>query len=284
MILLLALSTLAPISAVAEDSERQLKVFVSILPQAYFVERVGGPDVNVEVLVGPGQSPETFEPTPQQLASLAQADIYFHIGLPFEDRLLEKIHATMKDLPIIDTRQGIKLRALHSEHEGVNTDPHVWLDPKLVSIQAETICKAFIRLDSTHSVRYEENLHAFQTDLRNVDVKIAQTLKPLKGRTFYVFHPSFGYFADAYGLIQTAVETDGKEPSAKQLATLIDDARREGVKVIFIQPQFSSKSAEVVAKAIGGTVVPLDPLSRDYLGNLEDIADKIARALKGEGN
>ncbi|MFQ6008440.1 MAG: metal ABC transporter solute-binding protein, Zn/Mn family [Candidatus Zixiibacteriota bacterium] len=283
-IFLLVLSKLTPFLAVAESLDKQLKVFVSILPQAYFVERVGESHVKVEVLVEPGLSPETFEPTPQQLARLAQADLYFRIGLPFEERLLEKIHATMRDLPIVDTRQSIKLRTLNSDHEDVNTDPHIWLDPKLVSIQAETICEALIHLDSSHSVEYQANLQAFQTDLNNTDVKISQILEPLKGQKFYVFHPSFGYFADAYGLIQTAVEVDGKEPSAKQLTVLIDDARREDVKVIFFQPQFSSKSAESVAKAIGGTVAPLDPLSPDYLGNLEDIAKKIDRALRGKGD
>jgi len=265
-----------------EKEKVRLSLFVSILPQAYFVERVGGSHVEVEVLVGPGQSPATFELTPKQMAKLTQADAYFRIGLPFEKRLVGKIQTALSDLRVVDTRQGIQLRTMEHEHHNDGSDPHLWLDPMLVKVQAATVCEELCRLDPVNVDAYKKNLKAFKADLDEVDAKITQALEQLKGRKFYVFHPSYGYFGDAYGLTQVAVEVEGKEPSARRLAALIDQAKEDSVKVIFVQPQFSAKSAKAVAEAIGGVIVPIDPLARDYLKNLEDIAEKIARGLAKE--
>jgi zinc transport system substrate-binding protein len=266
-----------------DKEEVKLSLFVSILPQAYFVERVGGSHVEVEVLVGPGQSPATFELTPQQMAKLTQADAYFRIGLPFEKRLVGKIQAALSGLRVVDTRQGIQLRTMEHEHHNDGSDPHIWLDPMLVKVQAATVCEELCRLDPVNATVYKQNLKAFKADLDEVDARLTQALEPLRGRKFYVFHPSYGYFGDAYGLTQVAVEVEGKEPGARRLAALIDQAKEDSVKVIFVQPQFSAGSAEAVAQAIGGVVVPIDPLARDYLKNLEDIAEKIVRGLAKAG-
>ena len=266
-----------------DKEEVKLSLFVSILPQAYFVERVGRSHVEVEVLVGPGQSPATFELTPQQMAKLTQADAYFRIGLPFEKRLVGKIQAALSDLRVVDIRQGIQLRTMEHEHHNDGSDPHIWLDPMLVKVQATTVCEELCRLDPVNATEYKENLKAFKADLDEVDARLTQALEPLRGQKFYVFHPSYGYFGDAYGLTQIAVEVEGKEPGARRLAALIDQAKEDSVKVIFVQPQFSAKSAEAVAEAIGGVVVPIDPLARDYLKNLEDIAEKIVRGLAKAG-
>jgi len=260
----------------------KVRVFVSIQPQAYFVERVAGPYAEIGVLVPPGQSHETYEPTPRQMAGLSQADVYFRIGLPFETRLVEKIAAMDSTLSIVDTREGIKLRPMDEDHGDEHAgapDPHIWLDPQLVVIQAEHIARTLVRHDSVHPAIFQRNLSEFENDLNRVDSIVAEALAPLRGRKLYVFHPAYGYFADAYGLKQVAVEIGGREPSAKQLAELIDQARRDSVRVIFVQPQFAKSSAEKVAEAIGGVVLPLDPLARDYLGNLERMAQEIKRAL-----
>ncbi len=264
----------------ATGAEKKLDVFVSIPPQAYFVERIGNPHVTVHVLVKPGQSPATFEPTPKQMAQLSQADVYFRIGLPFESKLLSKIQATVGGLRIVDIRKGVPLRHVEGSHGKGTVDPHIWLSPKLAKKQAETICEELCRLDSEHEAEYQKNLAALHHALDSLDSAIARALAPLKGRKFYVFHPSYGYFADAYGLKQVAVEVEGKEPSARQLAHLIEQAQADGVKVVFVQPQFSSKSAQALAEAIGGVVVPLDPLAYDYLENLREMADKISRGLQ----
>jgi zinc transport system substrate-binding protein len=220
------------------------------------------------------------------VAALAQAQVYFSIGIPFEARLLQKVLAMNKRLKVVDTREGVKLRPATEPDEDEKDyvkgapDPHTWLDPMLAKTEAANICKALQQIDPAHATDYERNLKACQDDLDAVDTRIAQALAPLKGRQFMVFHPAFGYFGDRYGLKQVAVELEGKEPSARKLAELIDKARNDGVKVIFVQPQFSRKSAEAVAHAIGGAVVPMDPLAKDYLANLQDMAEKIEKTLK----
>jgi zinc transport system substrate-binding protein len=270
------------ISAPAVADSSRIKAFVSILPQAYFVERVGGSYVEVEVLVGPGQSPATYEPTPKQMARLGEAAVYFRIGTPFERGFIDKLADIHKHLEIVDTRKGVSLRYFKRSKGGSVPDPHIWLDPARVKIQAATICETLTRLAPDRRLSFEGNLRGFQRDLDRVDKEIAETLAPLKGSTFYVFHPAFGYFGDRYGLEQVAVEIEGKEPSPKQLSHLINKARREEVKVIFVQPQYAKKDAETIAREIGGAVVPMNPLPRDYLVNLEKMADLLRMGLMGE--
>ena len=282
-----------PAQAQAENT--RLTVFVSILPQAYFLERIGGDRVRVEVLVGEGQSPHTYEPTPQQMARLHEAKAWFLIGVPFERHLAQKLRSDGSGPVFVETQKGVPLRTLekhdrgqnrhegtggHAEHGAGTRDPHIWMSPRLVKIQARNICEALIRIDPASREPYLKNLQSFLTDLDRVDARIARSLAPVKGQTMYVFHPAFGYFADAYGLIQAPVEIEGKEPGARQLAALIDRAKKDKVRVIFVQPQFSSKSAGVVAKAIGGAVVPINPLAKEYLANLESMASAVEQGLR----
>jgi len=271
----------------AAEPETKLQTFVSILPQAYFVEQIAGDLVEVEVLVGPGQSPATYEPTPKQMARLTESKLFFYIGVPFEKHLIKKLETTFKGLRLIDTRRGITLRSMEShehdghDHEGTK-DPHIWLSPRLVKIQVENICRALIAEDSAHEVIYKKNLELFQNRLDSLDAVIAQKLQPFRDRRFYAFHPSYGYFADNYGLYQKAVEIEGKEPTARQLAGLIERAKAENIKIIFVQPEFAVKSAETIARAVNGRVVKLDPLERDYINNLLYMADEMVRALEGK--
>ncbi len=264
------------------DDKSPLRVYVSILPQAYFVERIGGSDVQVEVLVQPGQSPATFEPTPRQMAELSRADIYFRIGLPFETRLLGKIASICPDLNVVDTRKGIKLRPMTGQgddHDRGAADPHFWLDPELAAVQAKNIAGGLSTLAPNKQKIFNENLQTLRTDLKQLDSTLAAILAPLHGRKLYVFHPAYGYLAGAYGLEQVAVEAGGKEPGARQIAELIDHARADNVRVIFVQPQFSTSTAKSIAEAIGGVVIPLDPLARDYITNLQTMAARIDSAL-----
>lgn len=275
---LAVLLVFTPLSAIGAASG-EIKAFVSILPQAYFVERIGDPFVDVEVLVGPGQSPATYEPTPKQMANLGRAQVYFRIGTPFEQGFIDKIAHTFRNLIIIDTRKGVTLSYFEQGGGKQVPDPHIWLDPKRVKIQASTICEALSQIDAAHASEFKENLQAFQTDLDRLDAKITKILAPVKGQAFYVFHPAFGYFGESYGLTQVAVEIAGKEPSAKQLADLIERAKREKVRVIFVQPQYAKKDAETIAKAIDGAVVPINPLPRDYLTSLEEMAQTLKDGL-----
>lgn len=254
-------------------------VFVSILPQEYFVERVGGEHVVVESLIRPGQSPHNFSASAAQITRLGQSRIYFTLGVAFEKGVVDKITDVHKGLKVVDTRRGISLRQMGGE-----PDPHVWLNPGNVVIMVQHICAALKEADPSHAADYDRNLAGFMADLVAVDARVAQVLARLKGQEFMVFHPAFGYFAEAYGLKQLPVEVEGKDPSAKAVARLIERAREKGIRVIFVQPQFSAKRAEMIAGEIGGAVVPMNPLARDYLQNLTEMAAKIEAAFaKREG-
>jgi len=272
-----------------EHSGRLLAV-VTIPPEAYLVERVGGEHVTVETLVRPGQSPHTFEPTPAQVGSLARASVYFTIGFPSEKALADKIAATNKSLRIVDISRGVPRRHMsadeaaggHDEPESHDTgepDPHTWLNPQFAKIEAGNVCAELKALDPANAADYERNLARLAADLDALHTRLADTLAPVRGGKVFVFHPAFGYFTDAYGLRQVPVEAEGKSPSPKQVAALIKKARADGVRVIFVEPQFSPRGAEVIAKEIGGAVVPIDPLARDYITNLETIASKIKEGL-----
>jgi zinc transport system substrate-binding protein len=266
----------------AEAPSGKIKVFVSIIPQEYFVERVGGEYVEVEVLVGPGQSPATYEPTPRQMSQLGSSRVYFRIGVPFEKVFMPKISSAFSQLSIVDTSAGVPLLYFNRSDGRQVADPHIWLDPKRVKIQAETICTELIRLAPDYTDVFRQNLKAFQQDLDAVDVSIAGSLETLRGGTLYVFHPAFGYFAQSYGLQQVAIEVEGKQPSARQLSDLINRARDEKVKIIFVQPQYSKKNAQTIAREISGAVVPINPLPENYLDELRMMASVIKNALSQE--
>jgi zinc transport system substrate-binding protein len=300
LILALSVSLALGMSVHAKDtSAGKVKAFVSILPLAYFVERVGGPYVEVHTLAGPGQDPHTFDPTPQLMVKLAEAQVLFKIGFSFEENLAKKIGSTFKKVEVVDLQQGIKLRTPTEEetdveeaehrdehgaehghaHDASELDQHTWLDPRLAKIQAKTIADTLIRIDPSHQAAYEKNLQDLQEDLDAVHAQLTKALAPVKGKSFFVFHPAYGYFGDAYGLKQVAVQLEGKEPTARQLARLIDQAKKDGVRIVFVQPQFSKKSAEALAKAIGGLAEPLDDLAPNYLQNLKDMAERLDSAL-----
>jgi zinc transport system substrate-binding protein len=279
----------------ADDSAKgRPTVFVGIPPVAYLAERVSGGHVDVRVLLPPGQDPHTFEFTPKQIAALSRAQLFLTVGLPSEERVVEKIAGTASGPLIKDATAGIPKRRIdapcvddkengheHSDQGGHKAapDPHVWLAPPLLKVLAGNIAAALEQIDPAHADDYRKNLAALRTDLDALNSEIVAALKPYRGQHFLVFHPAFGYFADAYGLRQEAVEAGGKSPTPKQLRTLIQKARDEGVKIIFVQPQFDQRSAQTVAEAIGGRVVHIDPLAKDVLSNLTEVAAKIQQGL-----
>jgi zinc transport system substrate-binding protein len=285
-------SLMVPLAASSTLAGEKLDVFVSIAPQAYLVERIGGEHVRVEVLVREGQSPHTYQATPRQMVRLGEADLYFSIGVDFERALLPRVTRTFPDLRVIDSRAGIPLRRLevnhvcthedghhHHEHAAGGEDPHVWMSPRLAKTIAKNISTALEAADPEHADAYRAGLAALHADLDRTRREIAEVLAPVKGERVYVFHPAFGYFLDEFGLRQVAVEIEGKQPSARQLVRLIEQARQDKVHVIFVQPQFSPKSAEAIAEAIGGAVVPIDPLARAYLKNIQETAVKLKSGL-----
>ncbi len=269
-----------------------LRIITSILPQEYFVKRIAGELAEVSALVGPGKSPATYEPKPGQVSNLSTADVLFTIGVPFEQAFLPKIKQSLKTLRFVDTAAGIEKRMLEEhehdheeaeEHEEEGTpDPHLWLSPLLVKQQAAIIRDTLMEIDPENNDLYQSGYQQFAGDLDRLHQEIKQLLAPYNGMTLLVFHPSFGYFADEYGLEQRAVEIGGKSPSPADLEKVITAAKEEGVQTVFVQPEFPQKSAEAVADAIGGTVVVLNPLHPDYIENLRTIAGRIDEAFAGQ--
>jgi len=272
---------IAPSLSAAE----RLGVTVSILPQKILVERIGGNHVDVSVMVRPGQSPATFEPSPRQMTALADADLYYQIGVPFEQIWIDRILNAHPDLRLLDARDGIQLRQMepagghphdfdHSHTQG-EPDPHIWLSPPLIKIMALRLRDRLVRLDPLHKTKYLENHARLDRSLDSLDADIKKRLAGLKSRVFMVFHPSWGYFADAYELRQIQIESEGKEPGARTLALLIEEAKKLGIHTIFVQKQFSQAQAKTLARAISGKVVAIDPLAEDYPENLRRVADAI---------
>jgi zinc transport system substrate-binding protein len=255
-------------------------VFVSVLPLRTIVEKVGDGHVRVQAMVQPGQSPHSFEPTPRQVQALAGAALYVRTGMPFEDIWMARFRGANPRMRVLDARAGIQLRRQADEDGRTRTDPHIWTSPLLAKAIARNVRDALDSLDPTHRRDYERNCQAFVAQLSSLDREIRVILRGVRSRSFMVFHPAWGYFAETYGLTQVAVQQEGKEPGAKSLSALIDQARREEMKVIFVQPELSARAAKQLARAIGGRVETADPLAPDYVDNLRRFARLIAEAAR----
>lgn len=269
------------------SEQRPVRVFVTIGPQRYFVERIGGPRVAVEVLVAPGRDPHTFDPSPRQVSRLSAADVYFTIGMPFEKGLVPKLRQANPGLPVIDTLAGLDLlygvphyhydeagnAILHGADE---PDTHVWLGPRDVRSQIAVIRDALIARDPAGEAVYRTRWQAFDSEIQAMDSRFAAMLAPLRGRSILVFHPAFAYFVNSYGIRQLAIELEGKQPSPRHLERIIDQALRDGARTVFTQPEFPLRSAEVIARAVGGTVTVLNPLDPDWPEVMETLATAIA--------
>ncbi len=272
-------------------SDRRPSVFVTIEPQRYFVQRIGGDLVNCQVMVPSGADAHTYEPKPRQMAALSGARLYFAIGIEFEEAHLDKIISINPAIKVVHMDEGIKKIAMKSHHHDHETgeeahhehhslDPHIWLSPPLVKIQAAIILKALSEIDPAHKIQYEVNYKDFISRVEQLDAELKTLFKGKSGMKFIVFHPAWGYFASAYNLEQVPVEIEGKEPKPAQLRELISHARENNIKVIFAQPQFSVKSAKVIASEIGGEVIFADPMAYEWLENLKDVADKLRDSFK----
>ncbi len=279
------------------EAGNNIQVFVSILPQKYFVQQIGTNSVDVQVMVPPGASPATYEPRPSQMKALVNTDIYFAIGVPFEKVWLNKIAAINPRLKIIHTDEGIQKQFLadhihegatghavdrhgHNDSSGHIPDPHIWLSPPLVMIQARAILLGLEQADPDRRAIYAQNYRNFIAKLVDIDEALRQLFDQTVNKRFMVLHPAWGYFAHAYGLVQVPIEIEGKNPKPAQLKELIDYARQHGLSTVLAQPQSSSKFAEQLAKAIKGKVTYADPLSSDWDRNLVQVAEKIKNTLK----
>ena len=287
----------------SEATSELLEITVSILPQEYFVTKIGGDRVKVNVMVEPGASPATYEPKPQQMKTLSEAEAYVSIGVPFEKAWMGKIQGANSQMLVIDSAEEIeriemvdhhhhdeeeaehahkdeKAAGEEHDHGAENLDPHIWLSPQLVKVQAQNIYRGLVQIDPENEAEYQANLEQFLTEIDQLDQQIKQNLAGIENRQFIVFHPSWGYFARDYDLEQVSIEVGGQEPSAAELGEIVKEAKEENIKVIFAQPEFSTQSAETIAQEIGGKVLLITPLAPDWSDNLLKVSQTFAEMLK----
>ncbi len=281
-----------------KTKSKKMMVFVSILPQKYFVERIAGKRVQVETMIQAGQSPTTYEPIPRQMVKLSRAVLFFRIGVPFESAWIERIQKINPNLEIVDTRRGIDLRKMdrfedffpvdfstttdkqHTEHAGTK-DPHIWISPKLVKIQVATITRALIEKDPVGRKLYLSNELIFDQDLDILQKDLKRVFQKSGIKEVLVFHPSWGYLLDEFGIRQIPIEIEGKSPTPSALAKIIQLSKQKGIRTILVQKQFSSREAQTIADAIGGKVLRVDPLAENYLDNLRGVVSRLTENAGG---
>ena len=288
----------------ASAAAEPLAVLVSVATQQYLVDRVGGERVHTTVLVGPGRDPHAYEPSPRQMAEASRARVYFRVGVDFEEVWLERIRQSSPSLRVVDQREVVTLRQVEGHrHDGPRhrraaepetadaqrqpaaqapgrADPHVWTSPPLAQRMAAQVRDELTRADPAGAAAYAAGYARLARDLDALDAEIRAALAGAQGRRFMVFHPAWGYFADTYGLTQVPIEQGGKEPGARTLATLIEQARDAGVQVIFVGPRDNPAPAQAIARALGGTVAAVDPLAADYADNLRRVTAAFRAALR----
>ena len=257
----------------APTSARPL-VLVSVLPYAGFVERLAGDAVAVEVLVPPGANPATHMPSIGEVERARRAALYVRVGhpaFPFEQAWFDRVAGSIEGLQVVDGCQAGEVLA---------EDPHVWLSPAQASRIVERIAAALIDLLPEQRAAIAERREAMLAQIRALDAELSRQLHPHRGRTFFAFHPAWGYFARYYGLVQRSIEHEHKEPSAAHLQQLIEAARGAGARVIFVQPQFSKQAAQTVADAVDAGVVEIDPLRRDWFEGMRAAGNALAEAWR----
>lgn len=260
----------------SQTSNDKMGVVVTVGPQEEFAKRVGGDRVNVMVMVPQGADPHTYEPLPNQMKQVQDAEIYFIVGsgIEFELAWMDKLTAMNPQMEVVNTSQGIELLPNTEEHEG--NDPHVWVSPKNAKIMVENIYTKLVEIDPENKDYYQKNRDEYLNKLDELDKNTTKILSNQKNRNIMVYHPSWAYFCRDYDLKQIPIESQGKEPTPQGIASLIDQARRDNIRVIFVSPQFSSSNAQVIAREIGGRVVVVNPLSNNYIKNMKTVAESFA--------
>ncbi|MCD6653231.1 MAG: zinc ABC transporter substrate-binding protein [Sulfurovum sp.] len=262
-------------------------IIVSIPPQKTFVQKIAKDKAEVTVMVEPGNSPHSYEPKPSQMVSISKADLYFSIGVEFENVWLDRFKAQNPKLKFVNMDNEVPKIQIAERHQHENEhhdeghrhdgrDPHTWTSPKNVAIMAKNIFAALAETDPANEPFYRSNLECFIKEIQDTDAQIKKALKEIKPKSkFMVFHPSWGYFAHEYDLIQIAVEVEGKTPKPKEMIEVINEAKEQKVKVIFTQPEFSDKSAQIIARETGIVVKKISPLDPNWSENLINIANEI---------
>ncbi len=258
-------------------------ITVSIAPFKYFVEAIGGNDFKVNVMVPPGANPHEYEPFPKQISTLSKSVGYISDGyLDFEITWLDRFYETNRSMKKLSLSQNIDLLRpdSHGDSEHVTTaDPHYWVSPKCALIMAASVRDFLSGLNPVHKNLYQENYNKLVLKIEELDKKATGLFSGLTHRSFMIYHPNLGYLARDYGLEEITVEYEGKEPPPSAMKALIDRARIDGIKTIFIQKEFDTKNAREIAHEIGGKVVIIDPLSEDWFNSTLNIINALHDSL-----
>ncbi|MEA3466230.1 MAG: zinc ABC transporter substrate-binding protein [Thermodesulfobacteriota bacterium] len=270
----------------AHAQHQPLNIVVSVAPQKYLVKKLTGNLAQVSVMVEPGQNPATWEPSARRMVQIANADVLFCIGVPFEKVWLPKLQQSFPGLTVADPRTQIAMLPItghthtttHQHHEDI--DPHIWLDPLRDIQMAENMTATLCELDPIHRQSYQQRLEKLRREFTQLHLQIAAMLQPYAGCHFMVFHPSWGYFARRYQLKQLAIELSGKEPRGAKLAEITTIARHNNISAIFVQQQFSQKAARAIADQISAQIIILDPLAEDLPHTLLTTAQQLQHTLE----
>lgn len=277
-VVIVAAVAFVALSESLSEEDGRISLVVSISPQAELAEAIGGDHARITVMVPPGQEPHTYEPTPSQMKIVEDADMYMMVGsgIEFELVWMERFVELNLDMIIVNASEGIELISIGDVG---SVDPHVWLSPVCAMKMTENLRDALKDFDPNNATDYDDGADQYLVSLSDLDDYISESLEPLENRNMLVLHPAWGYFAKTYNLTQIAIEQEGKEPSAEDIALIIETARDLNITVVFAEPEFNTAVAEQIAEEIGGSVLLVDPLASDYIDNLRSVADQISEGL-----
>lgn len=275
------------IPAVLWAGDGRITVAVSLQPYATLVKMLGGDRVNVVTLLPPGADPHNFEPKPAVIKAFSVAQVYFTDGSGLDKTWMPRFLGANKNVQVVDISKGIEWmkseeeHGAHGHHHDEEMDPHIWTSPTRMRFLAQNIFQELKKLDPKYVIDYVNRASMVQDELALVERQLNETVisMPKDRRSFIVFHPTYGYLAKDFKLKQYTIEVNGKEPKPRDLANLVKVGRKNGVKTVFVQPQFSKRAAETIAKELGAVVVETDPLSADFIGNTQ----KFIKAIKEGG-
>lgn len=267
-----------------EGAGQKAVLTVTIEPQRFFLEQIVGNAFAINTLVPPGASPETYEPAPSVMVEMGNSRLYFMVGnLGFEQVWSERLSINNPHMTIVNCSEGID-RLGDEDHTGQahdhvhgDVDPHVWSSPGAVKIMAGNMLEAVVKVDPENEERYRSNFARFTLKINETDSLIQEKLSHAISRSFIIYHPALAYFADEYNLHQHSVEFQGKKPSPAQMKALVDLARKEQIRTLFIQKGFDKKNMEVIARETGAEVFEIDPLNYEWDKELLRMADILSR-------
>ncbi|MTI61522.1 MAG: ABC transporter substrate-binding protein [Firmicutes bacterium] len=258
---------------VSGESDK-LSVAVSIVPEATFVKAVAGELLDVVTMIPPGNSPANYSPSPKELTKFSDSRIYFVMGVPADlTNILAKAEAINPDIKVVKLFAEVNEVYPDREFSLGKRDPHIWLSPKRAKVMVRIIARELAEIDEKNRDVYQKNAGEYINKLNELDKEISNSLSKLKNKTFIVYHPAFGYFADDYGLEMLAIEEEGKEATPRRVQKIIDLAKKENIKAIFYQAEIDSRQSQAIAEEIGGKTIQVDPLAADYIKNLQKTAE-----------